>query len=39
MRIKGYKYIEIAEELGTTTGNVKSCIHQARNNIRRMMQE
>ena len=39
MRIKGYKYIEIAEELGTTTGNVKSCIHQARNNIKRMMQE
>lgn len=39
LRIKGYRYNEIAEELGTTIGNVKSCIHQARNNIRRMMQE
>lgn len=39
LRISGYSYIEIAETLGTTIGNVKNAIHNARENIRKMMEE
>lgn len=39
LRIKGYKYDEIAKELDTSVGNVKNSIFQARNNIKRILSE
>lgn len=39
LRINGYRYHEIAHALGTTAGNVKNAIFQARANIRRQLGE
>ena len=39
LRINGYKYHEIAHALGTSAGNVKNAIFQARANIRRQLGE
>lgn len=39
LRLCGYKYNDIAEELGTSVGNVKNSMFLARNNIRRMLEE
>ena len=39
LRLCGYKYNDIAEELGTSVGNVKNSMFLARKNLKRMLGE